>query len=89
MHIIVTVTGVDHVGIVAGVAVALADMDVSIVNISQTLMGRYFTMIMECELTDGSPDLAVVQRRMREAGEPLGVAVRVQSEAIFDAMHRL
>ncbi len=89
MHTIITVTGVDHVGIIAGVSAALADMDINIVNVSQTLMGEYFTMIMECVLTDGSPDLPDVQARLKEVGGPLGVAVRVQSEAIFDAMHRL
>jgi ACT domain-containing protein len=89
MHIIITVTGVDHVGIIAGVSTALADLGVNIVNVSQTLMGDYFTMIMEGELTDGSPDLIDVQDSMRVAGDRLGVAVRVQSEAIFDAMHQL
>lgn len=89
MHIIITVTGVDHVGIVAGVATALADLHVNIVNVSQTLMDQYFTMIMEGRLTDDSPDLIEVQDAMREAGDRVGVLVRVQSEAIFDAMHRL
>ncbi len=89
MHIIITVTGVDHVGIVAGVATELADLHVNIVNVSQTLMDEYFTMIMEGRLTDDSPDLIEVQDAMRDAGDRLGVLVRVQSEAIFDAMHRL
>ncbi len=89
MNSIITVTGVDHVGIIAGVSTALAELDVNIVNVSQTLMGGYFTMIMECVLTDASPDLAEAQARLKEVGEGLGVVVRLQSEAIFDAMHRL
>lgn len=89
MHIIITVTGTDHVGIIAGVSQALAELGVNIVNVSQTLMGKYFTMIMEGALTDAAPDLPEVQRRLQEAGQRHGVTVRVQSEAIFDAMHTL
>jgi ACT domain-containing protein len=89
MHIIITVTGTDHVGIIAGVSQALAELEVNIVNVSQTLMGKYFTMIMEGALTDAAPDLSEVQHRLQEAGQRHGVTVRVQSEAIFDAMHTL
>lgn len=89
MHTIITVTGVDHVGIIAGVATALSDMHINIVNVSQTLMGEYFTMIMEGVSTEDTPDLTVVQDTLRERGERFGVIVRVQSQAIFDAMHRL
>lgn len=89
MHTIITVTGVDHVGIIAGVATALSDMHVNIANVSQTLMGEYFTMIMEGVFTEDTPDLTVVQGTMRQQGERFGVVVRVQSEAIFDAMHQL
>ena len=52
-------------------------------------MGKYFTMIMEGALTDAAPDLSEVQHRLQEAGQRHGVTVRVQSEAIFDAMHTL
>lgn len=86
---IVTVAGVNHVGIVAGVSTALSRMGVNIINISQTLMGDYFTMIMECSLGDAEPRIIVVQETMREVGSRLGVDVRVQSESIFDAMHRM
>ena len=89
MHIIITVTGVDHVGIVAGVSQALAELGVNIVNVSQTLMGKYFTMIMEGVLSDASPELPEIQGRMSKAGKQHGVTIRVQSEAIFDAMHTL
>lgn len=89
MNAIMTVTGNDHPGIIAGIATALAGMGVNIVNVSQTLMGDYFTMILQCVLTEDAPDLAVVQQRMKAAGEQVGVVVHLQSEAIFDAMHRL
>ena len=52
MKAIVTVTGIDHTGIVAAVAQALAELDTNILNMSQTLMGDYFTMIMQCEFDD-------------------------------------
>ncbi|MDN5978617.1 ACT domain-containing protein [Acidipropionibacterium jensenii] len=89
MNAIMTVTGNDHPGIIAAISTALAEMGVNIVNVSQTLMGDYFTMIMQCVLGDGTPDLATIQARMKEAGEKAGVVVHIQSEAIFDAMHRL
>ena len=89
MRIIITVTGADHVGIVAGVSAALAEIDVNILKVSQTIMGKYFTMIMEGELTAASPDIRAVQQRMDEVGARVGVTIRVQSEAIFDAMHTL
>ncbi len=89
MNAIMTVTGNDHPGIIAAISTALAEMGVNIVNVSQTLMGDYFTMIMQCVLTDDTPDLGAVQQRMREVGDRAGVIVRIQSEAIFDAMHRL
>ncbi|MCI1747151.1 MAG: ACT domain-containing protein [Acidipropionibacterium sp.] len=89
MNAIMTVTGNDHPGIIAAISTALARMGVNIVNVSQTLMGDYFTMIMQCVLGDDAPDLATVQARMKDAGEQVGVVVHIQSEAIFDAMHRL
>ncbi|MDN6428863.1 MAG: ACT domain-containing protein [Propionibacterium sp.] len=88
-NFIVTVAGVNHVGIVAGVSTALSHLDVSIINISQTLVGDYFTMIMECTLGAAEPNLTVVQETMSVVGAQLGVDVRVQSESIFDAMHRM
>lgn len=89
MKAIVTVTGIDHTGIVAAVAQALAELDTNILNMSQTLMGDYFTMIMQCEFDDAVRRIGTVQERLTEVGGEQKLDIRIQSEAIFDAMHRL
>lgn len=88
MKAIMTVTGIDHTGIIAAVATALAARDVNILNVSQTLMGQYFTMIMQLELNEAVsiPDL---QRHMRSVGEEQKLQIRIQSETIFHEMHKL
>ncbi|MDO4665984.1 MAG: ACT domain-containing protein [Actinomycetaceae bacterium] len=87
MKAIISVTGVDHVGIVAAVATGLADLDVNILNISQTIMSDYFTMILQCDLNDKS--VTDVQQHMDHVAGSQGLKVRVQSAAIFDAMHKI
>jgi len=89
MKAIVTVTGIDHTGIVAAVAQALTELDTNILNMSQTLMGDYFTMIMQCEFDDAVRPIGTVQERLTEVGGEQKLDIRIQSEAIFDAMHRL
>ena len=89
MKAIVTVTGIDHTGIVAAVAQALAELDTNILNMSQTLMGDYFTMIMQGEFDDAVRPIGTVQERLTEVGGEQKLDIRIQSEAIFDAMHRL
>ena len=76
-------------GIVAAVAQALAELDTNILNMSQTLMGDYFTMIMQCEFDDAVRPTGTVQERLTEVGGEQKLDIRIQSEAIFDAMHRL
>ena len=89
MKAVVTVIGKDRVGIIAGISACLADHHVNILDISQTILQDYFTMIMLVEL-DGErlalPDLSAA---LDDAGNRLGVQVRVQHEAVFTAMHRI
>lgn len=89
MKAIATVTGVDHTGIVAAVASALSEMDTNILNMSQTLMDNYFTMILQCEFDDTVHPIATIQQRLSEVAEEQRLDIRLQSEAIFHAMHRL
>ena len=89
MIAILTVTGLDHKGIIAAVAGRLSDLDVNIVNVSQAIMGDYFTMIMRCELDAASRSLEQVQRDLEQVGASQQVTVRLQSEAIFQAMHEV
>lgn len=92
MHAIITTTGHDRVGIIAGVANAAAERGLNIVDVSQTLMDEYFTMIMRVELPssqDGGVDMAALQDHLAAAGEALGVVVRIQSEDLFTAMNEI
>ncbi|MFW0155908.1 ACT domain-containing protein [Rothia sp. P6271] len=89
MNIILTVTGHDHQGIVAAVAAELAKNQVNILNISQTLMDDYFTMILHGRFDDETQSIQELQEAMRSVEEEQRLKIRIQSEAIFDAMHTL
>ncbi|MFW0108817.1 ACT domain-containing protein [Rothia sp. P7181] len=89
MNIILTVTGHDHQGIVAAVATELAKNQVNILNISQTLMDDYFTMILHGRFDDETQSIQELQEAMRSVEEEQRLKIRIQSEAIFDAMHTL
>ena len=82
-----TVTGLDHTGIIAAVSTALAELDVNILNVSQTIMDDYFTMILHVRIDDSQHGIADVQDRMAEVEKREKLVIRVQSEAIFSAMH--
>ena len=89
MKAIVTVVGKDQVGIIAAVAKDLAEANVSVQDISQTVMQGYFTMMMVTELTENSMDLSGLSQKLEKTGKELGISIRVQREEIFDAMHRV
>lgn len=89
MIAIVTVTGLDHTGIVAAVSAKLAELNVNLLNISQTIMDDYFTMIAQCEFDEKNNPIEDLQDALKKVGEEQQVVVRLQSEAIFRAMHEL
>lgn len=89
MKAIMTVTGIDHTGIIAAVANGLADRGVNITNVSQTLMDEYFTMIMQLEFDEATVSLNDVQEAMTPVEESQGLVIKVQAEALFNAMHKL
>lgn len=89
MKAVITVLGKDRVGIIAGITAALAENQVNILDISQTILQDYFTMIMLVEPLDEGLSLPQLSGRLDAVGERLGVQVRVQHEAVFTAMHRV
>ncbi|MDU0968083.1 MAG: ACT domain-containing protein [Actinomycetaceae bacterium] len=89
MRAIMTVTGHDHTGIIAAVTTALAKADVNITNVSQTLMDEWFTMIMQLDFDEERSPLREVQAAMEPVAEAQGLVIKIQSEAIFNAMHTL
>lgn len=89
MRAIVTVIGKDKSGIIAKVSSVLAENDVNIEDISQTIVSGNFTMIMLCELKKSKLSLAELKATLKQTGEKIGVSIHVQSEDIFDAMHNV
>ena len=89
MKAIVTVVGKDRVGIIACVCTALAEFNVNVLDISQTVMQGYFTMMMATEVSQCNVPLGELVTRMDEIGRKMGLSIRVQREDIFEAMHRI
>ena len=89
MKAIVTVTGKDKPGIIAKVCTNLADNDVNILDISQTVMHEYFTMTMLIDLEKAEKDITVIGMELDELGKKMGLVIRAQREEIFDLMYRV
>ena len=85
MYAIMTVTGADHTGIIAAVTTALAEQEVNILDVSQTIMDNYFTMILRVEFDEQTHDISALQERMGEVEKAQGLVIRIQSEALFTA----
>ena len=89
MKAIVTVVGKDRVGIIAGVCNKLAEYNVNVLDISQTVMQGYFTMMMVVDVSAATLPLAELVVLMEEMGKERGLSIRLQREDIFEAMHRI
>ena len=89
MKAIVTVIGKDTVGIIAAVCVLLAEHNVNVLDISQTVMQDYFTMIMMVDLTDSTASFADLAASLEQSGKERGLSIRIQREDIFKAMHEI
>ena len=89
MKAIVTVVGKDRVGIIANVCTALANYTVNVLDINQTVMQGYFTMMMATDVSACNIPVAQLSTEMARIGEEMGLSIRVQREDIFEAMHRI
>ena len=89
MKAVVTVVGKDQVGIIAHVCVRLAQYNVNVLDISQTVMQGYFTMMMVVDVDGCNVPLDQLSALMDEAGKEKNLSIRVQREDIFEAMHRI
>ena len=89
MRAIVTVIGKDRVGIIADVTALLAQYGVNVLDISQTVLQEYFTMIMLVDAAQCTVPFADLARALDEAGAQRGLQIRAQREDIFNAMHRI
>ena len=89
MKAIVTVVGKDRIGIIASVCSLLAQYQVNILDISQTVMQGYFTMMMVVDVSASTLPLAELAQKMEEKGKSMNLSIRLQREDIFDAMHKV
>ena len=89
MKAVITVVGKDKVGIIAFASAECAKYGANILDISQTVVKEYFTMIMLVELTGVTVDFASFSSDMEKAGKENGVDIRVMHEDIFNSMHRI
>jgi ACT domain-containing protein len=89
MKAIVTVVGKDRIGIIANVCTLLAHYQVNILDISQTVMQGYFTMMMATDVSVSTIPMAQLAAELENIGKDMGLSIRIQREDIFEAMHRI
>lgn len=88
MKAILTVVGKDKVGIIAGVSQKLAELNINILDVSQTIMEDYFTMMMMLQMQPEA-DLEAIKQALSQVENTLSVKNSIQNEEIFNAMHKL
>ncbi len=89
MKAVITVIGKDRVGIIAGVSGVLADRQVNILDISQTIMEDMFTMMMLVDTQESTVPFSELADILVETGKGLAVSIQIQHEDIFNSMHRI
>ena len=86
---IITVVGNDTVGIIAKVCTYLANNNVNILDISQTIVQGYFNMMMVADASRSDKDHGTISKELFALGDEIGVVIRCQHEDIFNKMHRI
>ena len=86
---IITVVGKDTVGIIAKVCTYLADNQINILDISQTIVQDYFNMMMIVDMNHITKDFGMIAEELTKLGESIGVIIKCQKEEIFNQMHRI
>jgi ACT domain-containing protein len=88
-RIIITVLGHDRVGIIAGISVILADAQINILDINQTIIQGFFTMVMVADIAQSKVDIAQLRDILNRKGLEMELQITVQHEDIFKYMHRI
>lgn len=89
MRAIITVIGKDRVGIIAGVSSILAESNVNILDITQTILQDVFTMIMLVDISKCNIHFHDLSDKLEKKGVELGLKIQIQHEDIFNSMHRI
>ena len=86
---VITVVGKDTVGIIAKTCTYLADNNINILDISQTIVSDYFNMMMIVDMNKASKKFGTIADELEELGKEIGVIIKCQREEIFEKMHRI
>lgn len=86
---IITVVGKDTVGIIAKTCTYLAENNINILDISQTIVSDYFNMMMIVDMNEATKKFGVICDELEEIGKSIGVIIKCQQEEIFNSMHRI
>lgn len=89
MKSILTVIGKDQVGIIAGISTELGKLNINILNVNQTIMDGYFTMMMMLDISKANVKFEEIKNVLTAKGKELKVDVKIQREEIFESMHSL
>ena len=89
MRAVVTVTGQAKKGIISKISAFLSEKNANIEDISQTILGEYFAMIMLVDLSEATEELSALAKECSELGKKIGMSVYMQHEDIFNAMHNV
>lgn len=88
-RVIITVLGQDKVGIIAGISAILAENNVNILDISQTILKDIFTMVMVCDIAKCKIDFGALKEKLEAKGVEIGLQIQIQHEDVFQFMHRI
>lgn len=89
MKAVITIVGQDRVGIIATVSQILAENNINILKINQTILDGFFNMVMIADMSSSKVELATLQQTLHKTGENMGLDIKAQHEGIFRSMHRI
>ena len=86
---LISVTGLDATGIIASVSTKLAELNINILDITQTILGGYFTIMMVVDLDEANMEFAAVDEALQPIRDNMKMTIHIQRMDIFDSMHRI
>ena len=86
---LISVTGLDTTGIIARVATRLYEMNINILDISQTVVSGYFNMIMLVDISSPDCSFGQIKQELDDLAAKIGLEIRIQKSEIFEAMHQI
>lgn len=89
MKAVITIIGADKIGIVHKVTGLMEEFNLNIIDISQTVMDKYFTMVMLIDLSKSKEDFDQIVEAFDKLGKEIGMDIKIQHQDIFDAMHQI